>query len=368
MADNTILNTGTGGDTIRDLARGAGTVKTQVVQLDLGGATANAEVLITAGQQVMTASVPVVIASNQTAISVASTDLTATGSLSGIGSVALPTLNGADGASVQITGTWVGTVLFEGSVDGTNFFAVSGVPFISSTVVTSTTATGSWQFNVSGLQLFRARCSVFTSGAIVISIRSTSGSTITAMAAYCNGVTTVNTASTGNPVSTGGTAIVAVNPTKATNGQRTAFATDSIGRLIVVHNHERGLAVTKATQVQVSTATAPIAISLAGAAGVFYDITSLTATNSGSGPAGASFTLYECLAANAASIGTSGIVKGYYNMPASGGITIPFVTPKAMTTAGNTWYVVSPSPGALAATGTSATNIMNFTLEYVQNT
>ena len=46
MADNTLLNVGTGGDTIRDLARQAGTVKTQVVQLDFGGASANAEQLV----------------------------------------------------------------------------------------------------------------------------------------------------------------------------------------------------------------------------------------------------------------------------------------------------------------------------------
>lgn len=45
MADNTLLNIGTGGDTIRDLARQAGTVKTQVVQLDFGGASSNAESL-----------------------------------------------------------------------------------------------------------------------------------------------------------------------------------------------------------------------------------------------------------------------------------------------------------------------------------
>ena len=36
MADNTVLNPGTGGDTIRDIDRGGG-LKTQVVQLDAGG-------------------------------------------------------------------------------------------------------------------------------------------------------------------------------------------------------------------------------------------------------------------------------------------------------------------------------------------
>ena len=70
MSDNTILNAGTGGDTVRDLARLAGTVKTQVIQLDIGGPSANAEVLITAGQQVAAASMPVVIASDQSSLKV----------------------------------------------------------------------------------------------------------------------------------------------------------------------------------------------------------------------------------------------------------------------------------------------------------
>ena len=67
--DNTVLNAGVGGDTVRDLARQAGAVKTQVVQIDIGGSSANAEVLVTAGQQTMAASLPVVFASDQAAIS-----------------------------------------------------------------------------------------------------------------------------------------------------------------------------------------------------------------------------------------------------------------------------------------------------------
>ena len=65
MADNSVQG---GADTIRDLARQAGTVKTQVFQIDAGGATANAENLITAGQQTAANSLPVVIASNQTGL------------------------------------------------------------------------------------------------------------------------------------------------------------------------------------------------------------------------------------------------------------------------------------------------------------
>jgi len=64
-SDNTLLNPGAGGDTIRTLDRtGTGSPKTEVVQLDLGGPDPNKEVLIVAGQQAMSASVPVVPASN----------------------------------------------------------------------------------------------------------------------------------------------------------------------------------------------------------------------------------------------------------------------------------------------------------------
>lgn len=70
MSDNTVLNLGTGGDIIRDLNRQSLGTKTQVVALDFGGPAANAEVLITAGQQTMAASIPVVLAIDQAAIPV----------------------------------------------------------------------------------------------------------------------------------------------------------------------------------------------------------------------------------------------------------------------------------------------------------
>jgi hypothetical protein len=45
MADNTVLNPGTGGDSVRDIDRLGAGVKTQVVQLDFGGGSGNAEQL-----------------------------------------------------------------------------------------------------------------------------------------------------------------------------------------------------------------------------------------------------------------------------------------------------------------------------------
>ena len=121
--DNTQVNPGANGDIVRDLARQAGAVKTQVVQLDLGGVTGNAEVLITAGQQVMAVSVPVVLASNQTGVPTKSFDQAGVGidSLTmGAGMNGLMTANGATNfffstlntSTTQISGgaTYIGTI------------------------------------------------------------------------------------------------------------------------------------------------------------------------------------------------------------------------------------------------------------------
>ena len=66
MADNTLLNPGAGGDTIRTLDRtGTGTPKTEVVQLDVGGPDPNAESLVTGGKQLRAKSIPIVWPSDE---------------------------------------------------------------------------------------------------------------------------------------------------------------------------------------------------------------------------------------------------------------------------------------------------------------
>lgn len=98
MTDNTILNPGSGGDTVRDLARQSGTVKTQVAQIDIGGPSANAEILLTAGIQLAAASVPVVLASD--------------------GVLPLPT-GAAKDATVTSTNPYRGTSSYFGGASGT---------------------------------------------------------------------------------------------------------------------------------------------------------------------------------------------------------------------------------------------------------
>ena len=68
-----------------------------------------------------------------------------------------------------VTGTWVGTVSFYGSVDGLNFFALSVTPFASGTAVNSTTANGNWFSAVKNLIAVRATFTR-TSGSVQVNI------------------------------------------------------------------------------------------------------------------------------------------------------------------------------------------------------
>jgi len=181
MANGTILNLGSGGDTVQNIDNA--TYKTPVAALTNSTGTTFAAVKGASTAALATDSALVVTISPNNTVTVAEApDLTASGSLTSASSVTLPALNNASGVSVQITGTWAGTISFEGSVDGTNFFAISGNPFASSGVlISTTTANGQWQFDVGAVQLFRARCSTYTSGTIIVNLRSSAANSLIAL-------------------------------------------------------------------------------------------------------------------------------------------------------------------------------------------
>jgi hypothetical protein len=76
-------------------------------------------------------------------------------------------VEGADHVIVQITGTWVATLTFEGSIDGINWFAtaVKNTSEVNAnTLVTTRTTNGISTLNMVGLPYFRVRMSAWTSG------------------------------------------------------------------------------------------------------------------------------------------------------------------------------------------------------------
>src|ERR1700675_370097 len=64
--------------------------------------------------------------------------------------------------SIGISGTFTATAQFEGTIDGTIWFALTGQPITGGAVVTSATAAGQWIFQYSGLLQARVRVSAFT--------------------------------------------------------------------------------------------------------------------------------------------------------------------------------------------------------------
>lgn len=79
-------------------------------------------------------------------------------------------VTGNGSVGIQITGTWTGTITFEGSVDGLTFQAITMFPTNSITGASTTTSNGVWSASVGGLTIFRARMSTYGTGSAVLSM------------------------------------------------------------------------------------------------------------------------------------------------------------------------------------------------------
>lgn len=126
------------------------------------------------GQAAMAASSPVVIASDQAAVPVNQAGVSATGSLAAANATVALSLAGATGFALDVRGTFVATIVVEGTVDGTNWITLSVVPIgaaLNVAQVASVSAVGAWWGNANGLQQVRARASAYTSGSATIVLR-----------------------------------------------------------------------------------------------------------------------------------------------------------------------------------------------------
>lgn len=119
---------------------------------------------------------PVSLASTTITSNVAVADVTSTGTLAAAAqTVALSVIGGMSAATIQITGTWVGTVQFEGTVDGTNWVPINGV-FAGGTAPGPTiTTNGVIRVTPGGLASFRVNATAWTSGTATITMRAGQG-------------------------------------------------------------------------------------------------------------------------------------------------------------------------------------------------
>ncbi len=158
-------------------------------------------------------------------------DVVTTASLVAVGQARTATLNGAATTTVYISGTWVGTVQFEATTDGTTYYAVNAVPVISGTAVTSTTANGQWIISSGGYANIQARVSAYTSGTVVIALRTSiaaSGVEVTSplpTGANVIGALTANQSI--NSAQVNGVALSTGTGVMGTGVQRVAIASDN---------------------------------------------------------------------------------------------------------------------------------------------
>lgn len=80
---------------------------------------------------------------------------------------------GQAGVVVAVTGTFVGTVTFEGTLDDTNWFSVMAVKLGDGAIATTATTPGLYRISCAALTSVRARVSAWTSGSITAKGRTT---------------------------------------------------------------------------------------------------------------------------------------------------------------------------------------------------
>ena len=73
---------------------------------------------------------------------------------------------------VQITGTWMGTMSFKCSLDGTNYVATNFTPYASATDASTATGNGAWSKAITA-QSCRAEFTTASSGTAVVTMRGT---------------------------------------------------------------------------------------------------------------------------------------------------------------------------------------------------
>ncbi len=79
---------------------------------------------------------------------------------------------------VQVSGTWVATIVFEATIDGTNWFSIEVFPVGDIAAVASVTTNGQWRFPSSGFNQVRAKTTSYTSGTASLTFLATNAASI----------------------------------------------------------------------------------------------------------------------------------------------------------------------------------------------
>ncbi len=182
-----------------------------------------------------------------------------------------------DSVVVQLSGTFVGTVIFECSNDGISWNACALIPVAGGAAATSATAAGHWYGTVPTVY-FRIRVSAYTSGTRTATVLLTTQPIVgllNSISATISGNVAHDAVDSGNPVKIGGHAraadLVAVG-----NADRVDARFDLLGKQVIVALGVRAQMVQSALTLTTTTETTLFA---AAGAGVYVDPSWIMFTN-----------------------------------------------------------------------------------------
>jgi hypothetical protein len=181
-------------------------------------------------------------------------------------------------AVLILSGTFVGTVTFQASADGVNWYSTVGVQTASGIPASQPSTGGQGWIIPLYLKYFRVRRTAYTSGVITGSLRlSTVEHNIDWLVTSMNitGSVAHDAVDSGNPVKIGGKGRNA-DPSPVLNLDRTDLYTDLLGKPVFVPIFPRALMLTNMITLTSTTETTLVS---SGGAGIYVDITSIIVTN-----------------------------------------------------------------------------------------
>jgi len=182
-------------------------------------------------------------------------------------------------AALQVSGTFVGTLTFQGSNDNVNFVPIAAVSVTSGAIVTMTSSTGIFIIPLA-VKYFRVRITAYTSGTALGTLRlSTFPLSIDALvntfSANVGGTVAHDDIDSGSPVKIGGKARNA-DPVIVATGDRVDGYYDQLGKAVMVPLGVRALIVLNSITLSTTTETTLLS---AGGVGNYLDISWLVVTN-----------------------------------------------------------------------------------------
>lgn len=153
------------------------------------------------GQGLMSASLPVVLASDQSNVPFIPKPLSTTGNITALNGTVALTVDGMSGVAIDLRGTFTATITFQGTIDGTNWsnlISVAATGGGSFSTASTVSAAGTYMIPCGGLKQIRANATAYTSGTVNIAINAVANPSLVYNLPYNTGALVAGTNAIGD--------------------------------------------------------------------------------------------------------------------------------------------------------------------------